>query len=346
MSSCPPRPTLLAHAMGALPSEARPAVEAHLAGCDACRRALAEVPDTYVPAPGTSQPPAAEEDPPPARLSRYEVRGRIASGGMGKVYEAYDPQLKRRVALKVLRSELLDSAGREHWRSRLLREAQAMARLAHPNVLAVHDAGSEGERVFIAMDLVEGQTLTDWAESAPRPWRAVLAVMLQAGDGLAAAHHAGLVHRDFKPANVLVDRSGRALVLDFGLAAATSSAEAPAQPEPPPSAPPPAPASPPRASTGDSLTIPGIVMGTPGFMAPEQLAGRATDFRCDQFSFCATAYELLYGARAFPGHTVEEYRRALLQGRPAPLPRSRRVPEFVHRALMRGLQIQPEARFA
>ena len=296
--------------------------------------------DTYVP--GASLESVTEEDPPPARLSRYEVRGRIAAGGMGKVYEAYDPQLQRRVALKVLRSELLDTAGREHWRARLLREAQAMARLSHPNVLAVHDAGSEGERVFIAMDLVEGDTLNDWAAAAPRSWRAVLAVMLQAGEGLAAAHRAGLVHRDFKPSNVLVDRSGRALVLDFGLAAAISSAEAP--PPPLDSSIPTVPPTPARTSSGDSLTIPGIVMGTPGFMAPEQLEGRTTDFRCDQFSFCATFYEVLHRARAYPGHTVDEYRRSLREVRLASLPRAR-VPEFLHRALLRGLQLQPGARF-
>jgi len=183
VSSCPDQATLRDRALGTLPPGPRAAVDAHVAGCDACRRAVEEVPDTYVPG-----GPETEEDPPPARLSRYEVRGRIASGGMGKVYEAYDPQLQRKVALKVLRPELLDSAGREHWRARLLREAQAMARLSHPNVLAVHDAGSDGDRVFIAMDLVEGETLTDWAVAAPRSWRAVLGVALQAGDGLAAAH--------------------------------------------------------------------------------------------------------------------------------------------------------------
>jgi len=302
---------------------------------------LAPVHDTYVP--GITPEAVTEEDPPPARLSRYEVRGRIAAGGMGKVYEAYDPQLQRRVALKVLRSELLDTAGREHWRARLLREAQVMARLSHPNVLAVHDAGSEGDRVFIAMDLVEGDTLSDWAAAAPRSWRAVLAVMLQAGEGLAAAHRAGLIHRDFKPSNVLVDRSGRALVLDFGLAAATSSAEAPPQPADSLTSLTPTPA---RTSSGDSLTIPGIVMGTPGFMAPEQLEGRTTDVRCDQFSFCATFYEVLHRIRAYPGHTVDEYRRSLREVRLASLPRARQVPEPAHRALMRGLQLQPEARFS
>jgi eukaryotic-like serine/threonine-protein kinase len=301
---------------------------------------LGPVHDTYVP--GAPPEAATEEDPPPARLSRYEVRGRIAAGGMGKVYEAYDPQLQRRVALKVLRSELLDTAGREHWRARLLREAQAMARLSHPNVLAVHDAGSEGERVFIAMDLVEGETLTEWAAATPHPWRAVLAVMLQAGEGLAAAHRAGLIHRDFKPSNVLVDRSGRALVLDFGLAAATSSAEAPPQPPDSSTSVPPTPA---RTSSGDALTIPGIVMGTPGFMAPEQLEGRPTDVRGDQFSFCATFYEVLHRIRAYPGTTIDEYRHSLREVRLTALPRWRQVPDFVHRALLRGLQLQPEARF-
>jgi serine/threonine protein kinase len=202
------------------------------------------------------------------------VLDRIGAGGMGVVYAAYDPELDRRVALKLLRP---DRFGSDADRLRLLREAQALARLADPHVVSVYDTGTFGDRVFVAVELVEGETLRQWLgglRAAPRSWREVLARFLPAGRGLAAAHAAGLVHRDFKPENVLLGRDGRVRVADFGLAEAA--------PEP----------------GGKLAALPaewGLVLGTPAYMAPEQLRGIAVDARSDQFSFCVALFEALYG---------------------------------------------------
>jgi serine/threonine protein kinase len=150
----------------------------------------------------------------PARIGRFLVIRALGSGGMGIVVEAFDAELDRRVALKLLRAR--DGAPSSH--ARLLREAQAMARLSHPNVVQVHDVGTVGAQVFIAMELVVGQTLASWQAAGKHEWRAIVRMYLEAGRGLAAAHAAGLVHRDFKPDNVLVGRDGRVRVADFGLA--------------------------------------------------------------------------------------------------------------------------------
>ena len=153
-------------------------------------------------------------------IDRYVVIEQLGRGGMGVVYRAYDPELDRSVAIKVLRAARTDQA-----RARLLREAQALARLTHPNVVAVHDAGTFGDEVFIATELVDGTTLKAWLREKPRTRREILAVLVAAGDGLDGAHRAGLVHRDFKPDNVMIGKDGRARVLDFGLARAIGDAE-------------------------------------------------------------------------------------------------------------------------
>src|SRR5262249_54935583 len=160
-----------------------------------------------------------------AIIGRYVVLGQLGQGGWGIVYAAFDPELDRKVAIKLIRPEAADRLGAQAGRARLLREAQAMARLSHPNVIAVHDVGTLGDKVFVAMDFVDGSTLKQWLTNEPRSWRQVLAIFLQAGRGLAAAHTAGLVHRDFKPENVLVGRDGRVYVVDFGLAYAPEEAE-------------------------------------------------------------------------------------------------------------------------
>jgi hypothetical protein len=201
-----------------------------------------------------------------ATVGRYVILDPVGAGGMGVVYAAYDPELDRRVALKLLSP---GRSGGEPGRLRLLREAQALARLAHPNVVTVHDAGTFGERVFVALELVEGETLRRWLRAEPRPWREVLARFLPAGRGLAAAHAAGLVHRDFKPENVLLGQDGRVRVADFGLAKALEEPE----------------------------EAWGAAPGTPAYMAPEQRRGMAADARSDQFSFCVALHEALYGER-------------------------------------------------
>jgi serine/threonine protein kinase len=262
-------------------------------------------------------------------VGRYVVLERIGEGGMGVVYAAHDPELDRKVALKVLRvdpSRDVAAVG-----ARMQREAQALARLSHPNVISVHDVGTSPHGVFLAMELVDGETLGQWLRQK-RDWRAQLDVFLRAGQGLAAAHHAGLVHRDFKPDNVLVGKDGRVHVTDFGLARMAGSAVLPDD----------------RAADSPlrlSLTHTGVLLGTPAYMAPEQMSGDPIDARADVFSFCVALYEALYQQRPFAGSTLDELRRSIaLNHVREPAPGA--VPEGVRRALLRGLRAAPSERYA
>ncbi len=280
------------------------------------------------------------------RVGRYVVLGALGAGGMGVVYAAYDPQLDRKVALKLLhsgatsRTEGTQSLGDGH--TRLLREAQAMARLRHPNVVAVHDVGQVGDRVFIAMEFVEGSTLKSWLRAQPRTRKEVLAVFMQAGRGLQAAHDAGLVHRDFKPENVLVSSTGQAQVLDFGLAKSTEELGEPGR----------APAGEPVLdrslnSLSSELTQQGAVLGTPAYMSPEQHLGLPTDARTDQFSFCVALYEALYGMPPFPADSLASLAMAVVGGKVAEAPREShaRVPAWLRKILLRGLLVDPNLRY-
>ena len=258
-------------------------------------------------------------------LGRYLVLGRIAAGGMGVVYAAYDPDLDRRIAIKVLRADASDPTTR---RGDLVREARAMASLAHPNVVTVHDVGIVDDEVFLAMELVEGSGLDAWLRDAKHGWREVVEVFAAAGRGLAAAHMAGIVHRDFKPQNVLVGRDprrpdaiGRVCVTDFGLARASERDEAPAD--------------------GDASTT----AGTPAYMPPEQHRGGVVDARSDQFSFCVSLYEALYGQRPFAGETSTELADAAAHHRVLPPPPTD-VPPWLHRLVLRGLEPEPDRRHA
>jgi formylglycine-generating enzyme required for sulfatase activity len=291
---------------------------------------------------------------------------RVGSGAMGVVYGAYDPQLDRKIALKILRG--IGAGAAPLARARMMREAKAMARLQHPNVAAVHDVGvAEDDRVFLATEFLSGGTVHAWLDAKPRTWREIVAVFTQAGRGLAAAHAEGLVHRDFKPDNVLLDKEGRARVVDFGLARnieaadaesksggtidlgrAMSDVDAPVEDQHLP------PRYDPNAATGidmspsdklDKLTRTGALMGTPAYMAPEQFQGEPTDERTDQFSFCVALYEALYGERPFDGDTLLTLSMSVTGGNFRALPKDRDVPAWVRRAVMRGLQIQREARY-
>jgi eukaryotic-like serine/threonine-protein kinase len=255
------------------------------------------------------------------RLGRYVVHERLGAGGMGVVHAAYDPVLDRRVAVKLLRAD----RSTEDLRARLLCEARAMARLSHPNVMPIYDVGVHGRRVFIAMELVRGSTLRRRIDAAT-PWREVIGAYLQAARGLAAAHAAGLVHRDFKPDNVLCGEDGRVRVADFGLAGVD---------------PPAARGSAPRF---DADTVTGAVLGTPRYMAPEASRGEPVDARADQFSFCVSLFEALFDAHPYAVATPDERagrarRREL--ARPA---RRIAVPRRVQRAIARGLSARPEDR--
>lgn len=256
-----------------------------------------------------------DETAPGARIGRYVVIGRLGAGGMGSVYAAYDAQLERRVAIKVLQPSARGTGGH----TRLLREAQAMARLAHPNVVTVYDVGEYGDDVFIAMEHIDGQTLKTWMADS-HSWREALAVLEAAGRGLAAAHAAGIIHRDFKPENVLIGKDGRVLVADFGIARAHGS----------------------EPTAGESA---GELLGTPGYMAPEHALDARDDARSDQFSFAVTLYRALYGQSPFVFSSFTTYLEAL-ESPPRPPPVSTRVPAWVHAVVARGLARDPAARFA
>jgi tetratricopeptide (TPR) repeat protein len=264
----------------------------------------------------------------PVRIDRYVVLERVASGAIGTVVAAYDPQLDRRVAIKLLRTR-----GDDAWRKRMMREAKALARLSHPNVVAVHDAGEHDGEVFVAMELVEGVDVARWLAAEPRPWPAVLDVFVQAGRGLAAAHAAGIVHRDVKPANILVGRDGRVRVADFGLSRTRSDTSAD-----------------PAATSGehdtqdlDAVTVAGVRVGTPAYMAPEQHRGEPATDRSDQFQFCVGLYEGLFGRRPFSGIDDASLRAAKERGPSAP-PDDHRVPTPTVAAILRGLHPDPGAR--
>ncbi len=279
---------------------------------------------------------------PGSALGRYIVLNKLGGGGMGVVYTAYDPELDRKVAVKLLRAESAERRKDPRARERLLREAQAMARLSHPNVIPVHDVGTLGEQVFIAMELIEGQTLGHWLKEKQRGAREILGVFIQAGKGLAAAHAAGLVHRDFKPDNVLIGRDGQVKVLDFGLARATEelASGAPTLPQKLEAQGP----STPRVLEAQ-LTKTGTFLGTPAYMGPEQLLGKATDARTDQFSFCVALHEALYGERPFEASSVEALAQKVSKGEVKEPSKSSRVPGWVRQILLRGLRPNPDERY-
>lgn len=277
--------------------------------------------------------PAASRDPSPELkpgdpVDRYSILGLLGSGGMGRVYAAYDPRLDRKIALKLLRTA---GAGSRRLEARLLREAQALAQVSHPNVLTVYDVGTYGSRVFLAAECVEGTHLGQWLRDKKPDRQQILDVFLQAGRGLAAAHRHGLVHRDFKPGNVMVRADDqRALVLDFGLARSAHAGDESDANELLDS---------PR-QLHQQLTQAGSVMGTPAFMAPEQWQG-TTSAAGDQFSFCASLYTALCGRLPFdPEHPLtERYLQA-----PA-VDDGSEVPNWLRKVLLRGLSLDPADRF-
>ncbi|HWN71696.1 MAG TPA: serine/threonine-protein kinase [Haliangium sp.] len=275
----------------------------------------------------------------PVRLGRFVILDKLGEGGMGVVYSAYDPQLDRRVALKLWRA---GSGADSH--ERLMREAQALARLSHPNVVPVHDVGVLDGQVFIVMEFVVGMSLRAWVQEAARWFERILDMYVQAGRGLAAAHAVGLVHRDVKPDNVLVGSDGRVRVVDFGLARgdlggnpdqASVLAGAHAGPD----------ASEARKLLEQSLTHTGARMGTPAYMSPEQFAGARAGPASDQFSFCVALYEALYGRVPFAGDTPAEREAEVRAGRLREPPAGSRVPRWVLPVLQRGLRVQPEERW-
>ncbi len=306
---CPSDDRLLAFVEGLLDAAARTELEAHLAGCAECS---AVVGATYRPA----QPPLE------VHVGRYAVLHEIGRGGMGRVLRARDPALDRDVAIKLILPSALSSQAKE----RFAREAETLGKLRHPNVLEVFDVGEcDGEPYFV-MEFVEGQSLEVWCRG--RATREVLQCLRGAGRGLAAAHAAGVLHRDFKPSNVIVGPEHRPKVGDFGLAGVDVVQTAPLEGE-----------------RTDSLTKTGAILGTLPYMAPELLEGGKASVASDQFAFCVTLHEALYGSRPFHGVDARELAVAIRRGEIPPAPAGVVVPGRARRALLRGLSPQPSGRF-
>ncbi len=330
--------------------------------------------DTFV-EPGSATGPAASASVPasaPESIGHFVILRPLGQGGMGEVFSAYDERLDRKVAVKLLRSR--PGGGRdEHANQRLIREAQALARLSHPNVVQVYEAGEHGGRVYVAMEFIQGVTLRRWVERARREgaadWRRILARCCDAGRGLAAAHAVGMIHRDFKPENIMVADDGRVRVLDFGLVRTAGDA-----PDEPARLDGPQPAGASERSRGDAgasrargellftdtsidslmvsgasleqpLTEHGAILGTPAYMSPEQHRGESLDARSDQFSFCVVVYEALLGARPFFGRSRDELREAVLSGRPSTQLVKYKAPDRVIQLLLRGMAPSPEDRW-
>lgn len=272
------------------------------------------------------------------KIGRFDVLGRIGHGGMGVVYSAFDEELDRKVAIKLLLSDGLQS---DNAKLRFRREAQAMARLSHPNVVTVHEVGEADGRVFIAMEFVRGESLDRYCGGGSCPWPEVVEIFVQAGRGLSAAHAAGLIHRDLKPHNIIRADDGVVKVLDFGLAfaqPAEASTSDPSPSEPRPSGPSP-------SILTHRLTQVGALVGTPAYMAPELLAGRDADARSDQYSFCVALYESLYGRLPFEGETLDAFLDNVRGGAVLPPPPGSKVPGWIYRLLLRGLEARPERRW-
>ncbi len=317
---------------GRLSEAAKTRLLTHAADCDACRELLAQLSQEDSEASG----PRSESEPPDGStwLRRYRLLHTVGAGGMGVVYAAYDRELDRRVALKMLRDPGDDADGAR--RRGLVREARAMAKLDHPHVVRVFDVGEEGERAFVTMEFAEDGTLRGFLDVKPRSFGEIAKLFDDAGLGLQAAHEAGLIHRDFKPENVLL-RGGVAKVTDFGLARRASAADdasgkglAPEMP---------------LVDMGTvTATYAKGAAGTLRYMAPEQLRGEALDARADLFAYAVAFWEACYGGRPFEGQTVGEVLANIEKGPVTPSGSGRGVPRRVRRALQRALAFDREAR--
>jgi predicted Ser/Thr protein kinase len=317
--------TVLSLIQGELSEQARAEAERHLDVCASCRRVVAGAAEEV----GAGEPHSPDGPQATATIGRYQVMKFLGQGGMGVVYRAFDPALRRDLAIKLIRAR--DVPG-----GVLLQEAQSMARLSHPNVVAVYDTGSFEDQTFLAMEYVDGKTLRRWLADERPSWRDVLSVVVGAGEGLAAAHQAGLVHRDVKPENILVGRDGQAKVTDFGIARFARAGDGPPLEADS--------ALPATHTTVTLFTDHGACVGTPSYMAPEQFASKDLGPWTDQFSFCVVLYEALLGHRPFAAPTVGALKAAVTAGQMRE-PTSSSVPAGLVEVLRRGLQRNPKERY-
>ena len=334
--------SLAAFLSAALTPTERASAEAHLDQCPACAQLFADVvrllpsdkDATTVLTRSTGNASLSDSCAPPPqageRVGRFLLMDELGAGGMGVVYAAHDPQLDRRVALKILAPAAGGTTGPAS-QARLLREAQAMARLSHPNVVPVYEAGTDQGRIFLVMEYVEGVSLRRWLTTGQRTEREILDVFIQAGRGLQAAHAAGLVHGDFKPENVMVGLDGRARVTDFGLARDLGTADTvemgTESPKP------------------DHVTRKSFLMGTPRYMAPEQYRREIVDSRADQFSFCVALFEALWREAPFAGATEDAVVLAKLTGRISEPPKVGASATSLRSVVTKGLSATANQRF-
>jgi len=333
---------------GLLPEEESQKVEAHLDTCAICLRVISELARSSFESTQLASPPSAAAPASPttlrrgSRVGRYRIEEMIGAGAMGFVYAAYDDELARRVAIKVVRSTPHAQAD---IRPRLLREARAVASVTHPNVVVVYDVGTVAGDVFVAMELIEGGSFRSFLAERPRGWREVLGVLLRAGRGIAAAHQANVIHRDVKPENILVAKSGRIVVADFGLARTSVDPGSEVAAKPTSGSPEDLPALDP------TVTAAGTVLGTPAYMSPEQRRGEPCDARSDQFSFCVVLYEALFGERPHDPRAGRSPKirvdgeEAARSPHGSPGRKEPHVPLWLRRVVLRGLHPNPGLRY-
>lgn len=326
---CPDDESIVALLDGTLVEADTRAIQAHLDGCVRCREFFADLTAIMMSRDGSAARTSDADESHVVRVGRYELHERLGAGAMGVVYRAWDPELCRDVALKILRPDRFDLPDHRHEAvERLLREARACAALQHPHIVTVYDVGRwRDDNVFMASALIRGETARQWARG--RSWRAVLEVYVQIAEALAQAHRAGLVHRDVKPENILVDEAAHAYLVDFGLVHATSKVSVTSGLSP--------------VHMPPSLTMTGAVVGTPAYMSPEQLDGQLADAQVDLYALCISIYEAIYGFRPYAGSTLSE----LVEARRRTLeePRSQAVPARVHAVLERALRPRVQERF-
>jgi serine/threonine protein kinase len=318
MTECPSEDVFSALANRSITDEERETLDEHLDECSECRMIAADLLRT--------SSKRADGVPATAQtIGRFQVERCLGTGAMGVVYLATDPILRRKVAVKVLQT---GSIREDNLDRQLLREARTMAQLNHENIVSIHEVGRIGDDLFIAMEYVEGQTLRDWVSTTKPDWQAIVEIFCAAGQGLAAAHAAGLVHRDLKPDNVLVGSDGRVRVVDFGLARGLHTNE----------------------SVDDlddemPITESGMLVGTPAYMSAEQWRGRPIQPPMDQFGFCVSLFEMLYGQRPFGSGGLSIVRQRVLAGDLTEPPK-KDVPDAVLAVVKRGLRPDPGDRFA
>jgi tetratricopeptide (TPR) repeat protein/predicted Ser/Thr protein kinase len=268
------------------------------------------------------------------KVGRLLVTSLLGQGGMGVVYLAYDPELDRNLALKFIKPGRGSSVELD---SRLRREGKALAKLQNPHIVGVYDIREFNNQTCIAMEYVQGQTVAEWLNGSHRPWREVVSVFIQAARGVAAAHAAGVLHRDLKPSNIMIGKDGRVRVMDFGIAQPRSVGELSSQDDTLAS-------DRPDLDGEEVLTAPGQVLGTPAYMSPEQLLGFNGDKKSDQYSFCVTMWEALYGYNPSRDLTRGSAALKALSGARAVRRRGVRVPAWLRRVVERGMAARPEHR--